>query len=189
MQDQYHLSWSSWFTRLCTLLDISCQWTSTLHTQCCISGDWKLNCRAGCILTLYNLCSKTQTIPPGYMCYIHSLIPRLSLLRKVRVRLWEWGYYITHMNITIAAMKYGGFSCTCGYSKIYFRIISILDQWTQTNFFTVLSLVTGGGALLNTGVVIDTFNSNSLLSATSFYQYLATTFAGSLISVLFLVRF
>lgn len=60
----------------------------------------------------------------------------------------------------------------------------------QTNFFNVVYLVSGGITAYIGGVGLDFINRQSIydLSQSPGYQYLATTFAGSLITILFLVR-
>ena len=58
----------------------------------------------------------------------------------------------------------------------------------QTNFFNVVYLVSGGITAYIGGVTLNLFNARFYLSQSEGYHYVATTFAGSLITILFLVR-
>jgi len=57
----------------------------------------------------------------------------------------------------------------------------LTDGHSQTNFFTVLSLATGGMVLFHTSIGLPSFEFMSI--------YRATTFAGCLIAELFLVSY
>ena len=65
---------------------------------------------------------------------------------------------------------------------------------TQTNLFNIVFLVGGGIAVWSTGAALAILNteisyfSSQSLTQTPGYHYIATTFAGSLIAVFFLVR-
>ena len=58
----------------------------------------------------------------------------------------------------------------------------------QTNFFNIVYLVSGGITAYIGGLLVNSSQLGYYLSQSQTNQYIATTFAGSLITILFLVR-
>ena len=80
--------------------------------------------------------------------------------------------------------------------EIYYLHILYFTYMTdiQTNLFNIVFLVSGGIAVWSTGAALAILNSQTsyfssqYVTQTPGYHYIATTFAGSLIAVFFLVR-
>jgi len=78
----------------------------------------------------------------------------------------------------------------CMHITVCMTVCCIFSYMTdiQTNFFNVVYLVSGGITAYIGGVALNLLNSRFYLSQSEGYHYVATTFAGSLITILFLVR-
>ena len=71
---------------------------------------------------------------------------------------------------------------------LQFQCAQIFLIYIQTNFFTIVSLVSSGAAMWYTGLFIQFAPSVGYTSDLQLYQSCVTMFSGCLVSVLFLVR-
>ena len=71
---------------------------------------------------------------------------------------------------------------------LQFQCAQIFLTYIQTNFFTIVSLVSSGAAMWYTGLYIKFAPSGGYTSYLQLYQFRVTMFSGCLVSVLFLVR-